>query len=63
MVIKMATTKCKMIFIDGKPAPKLCECGAYQTIGGNKANVASYFLDKTHGEWVCCGCGMTIPLK
>jgi hypothetical protein len=62
-MIKMANTRYKSVFLKGRAVPKLCSCGAYKLIGGNKANVASYFLDYTHGEWVCCGCGMTIPLR
>ena len=56
----MATTRCKMVFLKGRPVPKLCTCGAYQRIGGNKGNVGSFFWDKTHGEFVCIGCGLTL---
>lgn len=56
----MTKSKVKMVFMNGRPVPKLCECGSYQRIGGNKANVGSFFWDKMHGEFVCCGCGRVL---
>lgn len=56
----MTKSKCKMVFLKGHPVPKLCKCGAYSIIGGNKGNVGSFFWDKTHSEFVCCGCGRVL---
>lgn len=55
----MSNTKCKMVFLKGKPVPKLCPCGYYERIG-NGTNVGSYFLDPIHGEWFCPGCGIIL---
>ena len=56
----MATTRCKMVFMKGKPVPKLCDkCGGYEVLSGGK-NVASFFWDNTHGEFVCSTCGIVL---
>jgi len=49
-----------MVFMKGKPVPKLCkECGGYETLAGGK-NVASFFFDSIHNEWVCSTCGRVL---
>jgi len=57
----MTTTKCKMIHIKGTKTfiPKLCRCGGYEVLAGGK-NVASFFWDSTHGEFVCSSCGSVL---
>lgn len=56
----MTNQKCKMSHIGkGIFAPKLCECGGYSVLAGGK-NVASFFLDPYHGEYVCSTCGAVL---
>ena len=57
----MTKTQVKMVFIKGRPVPKLCECGGYSIIGGKEPyNVGSFFWNTEHAEWVCCGCGLVL---
>lgn len=55
----MATTQTKMIFLNGKPVPKLCICGGYEILHGGK-NVGSFFFDENHKEFVCSTCGRVL---
>jgi len=55
----MTSEKCKMVFMNGKPVPKLCICGGFSILAGNK-NVGSFFWDRSHGEFVCSTCGSVL---
>lgn len=57
---KIINTRYKSVFLKGRPVPLLCTCGGYSRIGGNKANVASYFWDVHHSEFVCSTCGLVL---
>ena len=48
-----------MVFMNGKPVPKLCECGGFSILAGKK-NVGSFFWDRHHGEFVCSTCGSVL---
>lgn len=55
----MSKTKCKMVFLKGIPVPKLCICGGYEILSSKK-NVASFFWDTRHSEFVCSTCGAVL---
>lgn len=55
----MNNQKAKMVFMNGIPVPKLCECGGYEVLSNGK-NVGSYFWDRSHGEFVCSSCGYVL---
>ena len=55
----MTKERCKMVFLKGRPVPKLCNCGGYEVLAGGK-NVGSFFWDNTHGEFVCSTCGAVL---